>query len=167
MTSSQLYAVKTVYKWRVLPSGSLTGICDDGMITTSALQEPSSAKSSAIVTTASGSQYKLIGDPVGGKNSFETLSSSPSPSSSNVNDGADTALTTISIVALVVISGFFAVVVLDKLGLVGSSSVSINLGDISSTDNLSGRAIALILYSVGITIATIQLINDANKLSKS
>ena len=163
MKSTQLYAVKMVYKWRVLPSGSLTGICDDGIITTSALQEPASATPNAIVTTASGSQYKLMGDPIGSKNSFATISPPPS---SDV-DEADTALTTISIVALVVISGIFAAVVLEKLGFVGSPSLSIDLEDVSSINNLSGRTVALILYSIGITIATIQLINDANKLSKS
>jgi hypothetical protein len=168
MTSgSQLSAVKTVYKWRVLPSGSLTGICDDGIITTSALQDPTSAKTNAIVTTASGSQYKLMGDPIGSKNSFPTTSSS-SPSTSDISDEADTALTTISVAALVVISGIFAVVVLEKLGLVGSTSPSsINVEDLSAMDSLSGRTIALILYSIGVTIAMIQLINDANKLSKS
>ena len=163
MKSTQLYAVKMVYKWRVLPSGSLTGICDDGIITTSALQEPASATPNAIVTTASGSQYKLMGDPIGSKNSFATISPPPS---SDV-DEADTASTTISIVALVVISGIFAAVVLEKLGFVGSPSLSIDLEDVSSINNLSGRTVALILYSIGITIATIQLINDANKLSKS
>ena len=163
--SNPLYAVKTVYNWRILPSGSLTGVCDDGIITTSALQEPASAKSNAIVTTASGSQYKLIGDPVGNKNSLAAVSTSSLLS--DVTKEADTSLTTISKVALVVISGVFVVVVVEKLGLVGFSSVSINLEEISSMDTLSGRTIALIFYSIGITIATIQLINDANKLSKS
>ena len=82
---------------------------------------------------------------------------------------ADTALTTISVIALVVISGIFAVVVLEKLGLAGSSSASLDLENVStgSMNNLSGRTIALALYTIGITIATIQLIDDANKLSKS
>ena len=162
MTHTQLYAAKMVFKWRVLPSGSLTGICDDGIITTSALQEPAGAKANAIVTTASGSQYKLIGDPVGGKSSFTTSMLSSKDETTNV---VDSALTTISIVALVVISGIFAVVVSQKLGWIGSASLS--LDDIYSMKNLSGRTIALILYTIGITIATIQLINAASKLSKN
>lgn len=162
-THTQLYAAKMVYKWRVLPSGSLTGICDDGIITTSTLQEPASAKPNAVVTTASGSQYKLVGDSVGGKSNFEAT---PSIAENSTSSG-DTALTTISVVALVVISGIFAVVVLQKFGFVGSSSLSIESEDISSIYDLSGRTVALILYSIGITIAMIQLLNDANKLSKN
>jgi hypothetical protein len=155
-------AAKLVYNWRVLPSGSLTGICDDGIITTSALIQPSTAKSNTIVVTASGSQYKLMGDPIGGENPFaKSLSSSVIPTPSTSGDRDTTSLTTtISFVALIAASGIFAAVVLQKLGFIDDSILN-NIYD------LSARSVVLIVYCIGIAIASIQLINDVNKVSKT
>ena len=54
-------------KWKILPNGSLVGTVaghpaiDDGdVITTSPIDDPDAAKTQAIVTTASGTQYKLL-----------------------------------------------------------------------------------------------------------
>jgi hypothetical protein len=164
-TTTVLYAgaAKLVYKWRVLPSGSLTGICADGLITTSALKRPESATSNAIVTTASGSQYKLMGESVSGTTNSFVKPFTPSPPSipASTSSNGGSSLTTISAVALVTISGVFTVVVLQKLGVLESFSIE----DAYGISNLSWRAIALIIYCIGVFIATIQLVNDSNKLS--
>jgi ABC-type tungstate transport system substrate-binding protein len=122
------------------------------------LKQPETAVPNAIVTTASGSQYKLMGDPVGGTNPFALSSSSSSSSLLTIS-------TTPINVPLVVVSGIFVFLVLQKAGLIGSFPM---LDDKNSNiANLSWRAVALFIYCIGIVIATIQLIDDANKLSKN
>jgi hypothetical protein len=164
-----LLAVKSIYKWKVLPSGSVTGICDDGIVTTSALKQPEKAYPNTIVTTSSGSQYKLLGESVGGSNPFALTSSSSSSSPSLITptttNSDDTGSITSSIIALVTVSGIFVWIVLQNIGLLGSLP---NSDDISyNVNSLSWRAAALLMYTIGIVIATIQLIDDANKLSKN
>lgn len=67
----QLAAIPTLDKWKVIPSGSVIGtvrnhpaIADGDVITTSPIESPDMANRQAVVTTASGSRYKLL-DPRG------------------------------------------------------------------------------------------------------
>jgi Protein kinase domain len=65
-------AIPTLDKWKVMPNGSVIGtvkshpsIADGDVITTSPINNPNSANRMVIVTTASGSKYKLL-EPRGG-----------------------------------------------------------------------------------------------------
>jgi hypothetical protein len=130
------------------------------------LKQPETAVPNAIVTTASGSQYKLMGEPVGGTNPFALSSSSSSSSLLTPTSSSDESVSTASIIVpLVVVSGIFVFLVLQKAGLIGSFPMMDDKN--SNIANLSWRAVALFIYCIGIVIATIQLIDDANKLSKN
>jgi len=66
-----LAAIPTLNKWKIIPTGSVIGtvknhpaIADGDVITTSPIEEPEMANRQSIVTTASGSKYKLL-DPRG------------------------------------------------------------------------------------------------------
>jgi hypothetical protein len=64
--------IPTLDKWKIMPNGSVIGtvrnhpsISDGDVITTSPIKNPNAANRQAIVTTASGSKYKLL-EPRGG-----------------------------------------------------------------------------------------------------
>jgi hypothetical protein len=156
---SVLHAAKLVYKWRVLPSGSLTGICDDGIITTSELKKPETAAPNALVVTASGSQYKLVGESIGGKKKFASSSTKLSDSST---DGTDSESSTAAYVTLFSAVGFFAVALIQKVDIFSLATIA----DSNISTSVSWRGLALVLYCVGVLIATIQLIDDAIKFAK-
>ena len=89
--SSRLYA-KNIKEWKVLPSGALTGERDGVVITTSPLAEPEKAANGAVVVTASGSKYRLTGEPLPGSKVFpkKSLSSvkKPTPPKTKPNIGS-------------------------------------------------------------------------------
>ena len=155
---SSLRAVKLVYKWRILPSGSLTGISDEGIITTSELQRPETAAPNAVVVTSSGSQYKLVGKPVQGS-VVQAAASSPNKETQDalVTENGTSAAAS---VALFAGFGIFILVLIQKSGILASSAI------LESGSFANIRFVALLVYCVGVLVATIQLIDDALKFSK-
>jgi hypothetical protein len=147
--------VKLVYKWSILPSGCLTGLSDEGIITTSELKRPDAAIRNAIVVTASGSQYKLVGKPVESKNGFVPSPADEKAAIKNKKNGASAAAS----FALFAGFGIFILVLIQKSGILSSPTIS------ESGSFEFVRFIALLVYCVGVLVAIIQLIDDALKFS--
>jgi hypothetical protein len=149
-----LQAIKLVYKWKVLPSGSLTGITDEGIITTSQLKRPESASPNAVVVTESGSQYKLVGKPVDSKDAYVSSPSTEETTITNTKNGTSAAAS----FALFAGFGIFLLVLIQKSGILSTIA--------ESESFVMVRFIALLVYCVGVLVATVQLIDDALKFSK-